>query len=104
MKGSVMFWLSLLIAAILFGEYQMYQHIDTWRIKDDNTGASMFYAVNIIALVFWELIFGMCRGDDYSSDYNFKKEGFTWKAFSPLFLLYIIIKYYINPFLDRLLK
>lgn len=72
MKGSTMFWLALLIAAILFGEYQLFIHMDTCRIKKNNTGIPVFYAVNIIALVFWEFIFGIDRSYD---EYNFKEKG-----------------------------
>lgn len=105
MKGSAMFWLALFIAAILFGEYQLFIHIDTWTWGEK--GVSSFKVVNITVLVLWEFIFAICRaGGEYSDDdyYNFQKQGFSWEAFSPLFLLYILIRYYINPFLDKLLK
>lgn len=106
MKGSTIFWTAIVISAILFGEYQLYIHRDTWRTGFGNPGLSLFYVINIIVLILWEVIFGMNRDiyyDRYNDHYNFKKDGFIWIAFSPIFLIYILIRYYINPFLDKLL-
>lgn len=107
MKGSTIFWTAIVISAILFGEYQLYIHRDTWRTGFGNPGLSLFYVINIIVLILWEVIFGMGRDnyDEYNDNdsYDFKKEGFTWRVFSPIFLIYILIRYYINPFLDKLL-
>ena len=106
MKGSTLFWTAIIILAILFGEYQLYIHRDTWTTGFNNTGLPLFYTINIIVLVIWEVIFGMIRGYDDEDDscYNFKEHGFSrLEAFSPIFVIYILIKYYINPFLDKLL-
>lgn len=102
MKGSTLFWLAITISAVLFGEYQLYIHRDTW-VTNNGHGVSAFFLVNVILLIIWEVIFGIGRANLDNDGYDFKKEGFTPRAVSPLFLIYIFIKYYLNPFLDKLL-
>ena len=43
MKGSTLFWTAIIILAILFGEYQLYIHRDTWTTGFNNTGLPLFY-------------------------------------------------------------
>ena len=102
MKGSIIFWVAIIISAVLFGEYQLYIHRDTW-VANNGHGVSAFFLVNVVLLIIWEFIFILSRANLDNDGYDFKKEGFTSRAFSPIFLIYILIRYYINPFLDKLL-
>ena len=108
MKGSTMFWLAVLIAAILVGEYQLWIHRTTWVTT---TGYPIFIGVTAILFVVWEIAFGCWRngdadyyGGDEDDSYNFKEHGWEIRAITPLFSLYIFIRYYLNPFLDKILK
>lgn len=104
MKSSTMLWLAVLITFMMIGEYQLWIHRDIWRTSTD---ASLFILINILIWVIWEMICGISRSPDEAfsdSDYSYKNEGFKWVAFTPLFLIYILIRYYVNPFLDKTLK
>lgn len=99
MKGSTKFWIGMLISGIIYGIYLLISNWDTFTCDDK---IRILLGITITILL-WEVITGSAR-DIEETTYKPGEIHWHWYLISIIWWIYVLIKYYLNSFLDKILK
>jgi len=90
MKGSTVFWMAIILSIIIKFDISLY-----------NKDIYDFYKWNLMGFMMYEVLTGIKRTDEVI--YKETKE-FNWGTISIIWWIYVLIRYYFNPFLNKILK